>query len=907
MNEIKKPSIKLYMISFAAIFILIWLIESLHTKQRIDEVLHEKLNTVEHHMEIMNGYNKLIAFSSSQEISKDPKIIAIFKKIRNNDKNSAALRKELYQYLLEEYLLLQKTGVSQLHFVLPDNTSFLRMHLPSQYGDDLTQIRYSYRYVNQTHKPVDGLELGRTAHAYRYVYPIFDNSGVYLGAFEISFYIEYVATLIDQVSKSHSHVIIKKMNVNKKVWSNPSLLALKYGHSHEDNRYLQSNLLNNKPHTHDASDPYYHFHRFADQYASKINQKMRQGKSFYLYGNYDDKMISVTFVPYTNIENKEVVGWLVNYNDDNTIIEKILDNQKIFHGMSFVFLLLLHYFIYRNASAKYTLDKNHAEIREEKLLLQTVINTVPIRIFWKDMTGRYIGANKLFLQDANLNSESDIIGKNDFDMVWSKEAELYIADDKQVVQSGQPKLNIIEEQTQSDGKKVIIETSKVPLKNSRGETIGLLGVYQDITEDVLRKELIDALTQSNAQLDNAMQEVEKANQTKSQFLANMSHEIRTPMNAVIGMTDLALETNLQGAERNYVEKANKAAKNLLVIINDILDFSKMEAGKLEFSNTHFELKTIISNTLHLISNSAKEKNLRTRIKIDKEVPDIYFADDLRLAQVLTNLANNAVKFSHEGGNITFSISVLDQNDSYAQLQFSVQDEGIGISQENQAKLFQSFSQAESTTTRNFGGTGLGLAIAKKIVEQMGGDIWVKSEENKGSSFFFTVKLQKSDKDALLESAQDTKQAMHLAVEKLHGCRILLVEDNDMNQELAMDLLIKKGMKVTVANNGLEALTILEKENFDGVLMDCQMPVMDGYEATRKIRENEKYKDLPVIAMTANAMEGDRQKAIDSGMNDHIAKPINPADMFVTIAKWIKKAKADREPKEKRETEISFDF
>ncbi len=407
------------------------------------------------------------------------------------------------------------------------------------------------------------------------------------------------------------------------------------------------------------------------------------------------------------------------------------------------------------------------------------------------------------------------------------------------------------------------------------------GAVQDITERI---------NAENA-LVLAKEAAENATKVKAEFLANMSHEIRTPMNAIIGMSRLALDEKLENKPKNYIKKVQSAAIGLLGILNDILDFSKIEARKLEITPVHFQLKDVISPTLNLMKEIAAKKAIKTRVKIEKDVPHIYYADALRIGQVLTNLVSNAVKFSHHGGSVTIGVSLREESESNALVEFSVADEGIGISAENQKKLFQSFSQADSSTTRKFGGTGLGLAISQKIVELMGGSIRVESEEGKGSTFRFTVRMQKSDEAALLDSLEEADDDVNIATRRLKNSRILLVEDNEMNQELAEDLLRNSGIHVTLANNGEEALEILAKERFDGILMDCQMPVMDGYEATRRIRADEKYRDLPILAMTANVMEGDKEKALDAGMNDHIPKPINPNEMFVTMAKWIRKDEA----------------
>jgi PAS domain S-box-containing protein len=659
--------------------------------------------------------------------------------------------------------------------------------------------------------------------------------------------------------------------------------------------------------------------------------------------------------------------------------------------------------------------KAEEELGNERRLFQTLMDNIPDAIYFQDAALRFLRVNKAQAHNLGLNDPQDAIGKTDFDFFPPEFAQSCSQPEKWLLESGQPIIDAEQRLTKPDGEVRWLSATEAPIRDAEGRIVGLVGVNRDITDRKLEQ----------IELAKAKQAAEDASRAKSTFLATMSHEIRTPMNGIIGMTELVLDTELTREQRECLELAKLSADSLLDVINDILDFSKIEAGKMDFESIPFDLRESLGETMRALAIRAHEKGLELLYDVQPEAPDTVVGDPSRLRQVITNLVGNAIKFT-ETGEVAVTVNQESQTQDHVQLHFAVRDTGIGIPVEQHRTIFESFQQADSSTTRKFGGTGLGLAICSSLIEAMGGRLWVESEPGQGSTFHFSMRVGKhtvpvrkvvplhlealwglrvlvvddnatnrrilsgmlqkwqmepetvDGGEAALCSLEEAKkagipfplilvdghmpgmdgfelakrikqipdlsgatimmltsagyagdaarcrelgivaylvkpirqlellEAIRLALGTIPNCgvptalitrhtlretrqrlRVLLAEDNAVNQALAVRLLQKRGHNVVVAANGQEALSALEKEAFDVVLMDVQMPEMDGFAATNAIREREKSTGthIPIIAMTAHAMKGDEERCIAAGMDAYISKPIRPDQLFALVRRF----------------------
>ncbi len=857
-----RSKLKLF-IRFFILFIVLVLISfsvvDIYKQQAVENELNSEVKNLQTNYNLLIYQYKSYADSIIYYINQHPDIIKLLSKASKASKaEKKELRKKLYAMFKKEFQAYKKIGVKLILFTEPNNHIFLRMHKPDRFDDDISDVRHAIVKANATKEEVFGFEQGKISHAFRHIYPLYDSNQEHIASIDISFSSEKLQRSLIDVHDLHSHFLVNKKVINARMWKVKNVTS-PYSETIEHKNYmvhLTTDIVN--PNIESSK-------HIIEENRLFIDTHIEASKPFAIYGKNDSDYTVISFLPiFSAIEQNSAEAYLVSYSPSTgiqNISRKFLYIKTLIFIIIFLILLLISLMIQK---------------RQEVLLTSKVFSHMSDGVLITDTNQKVIRVNDAFLRMTQY-SKKDLIGKQpSFLQSSSHDKAFYQKMWDDIISGGSWHGNITDKK--KDGSVYIADTSISSLTNKEVITHYIV-VASDIT---------DRIEQEN-ELKKAIELAEQASKAKSEFLANMSHEIRTPMNSIIGMTQLALDGRLENKEKNYIHKANISAQNLLGIINDILDFSKIEAGKMVLSPVHFALRDVVAHVFHLISVAAKDKDISTRIKLDQNVPKCFFADSLRLGQVLVNLAGNAVKFSDKKGNVTLSIALEEETATDAVVKFSVIDEGIGISKENQAKLFQLFSQADSSIQKKFGGTGLGLAIAQKIVGLMHGKISVESEEGKGSTFSFFIKMKKSDENNIESSSRTTEALMNSSIKKLFKAKVLLVEDNEMNQELALDLLEKNGVIVTLAENGQEALDILESgEKFDLVLMDCQMPVMDGYTATKIIREKDMFKKLPIIALTANVLAQDIERTKSVGMNDHIPKPINPTQMFNTMAEWIKK-------------------
>ncbi len=506
--------------------------------------------------------------------------------------------------------------------------------------------------------------------------------------------------------------------------------------------------------------------------------------------------------------------------------------------------------------------------------LNILLDTIPALVYFKDSDLRYQLANKAFLDFSGVSRE-EVLGKT-MKEVFRNYLPVgeYTELEEEVIRDGRFFYNI-EEQVTRNNKKIWVHTNIAPVRNSEGKIIGLIGVSWDITSQKKYEQ----------ELKQAKEMAEEGERIKDQFLTNMSHEIRTPLNGVMGMAEILENSKLDDQQHKYLNILMESGRHLVRLIDDVFEFSALESGSVKLQKNRIYLKRFIKNIGKEVLPQARYKGLEMKIEIDPQIPSMLLGDERYLKDIFENLVSNAIKFTKKG-KISVSVkAVPSKRNEQFRLRVEVIDTGIGIPVNKQNRLFDSFSQLDSSTTKEYQGTGLGLAITKRLVDMMSGEIGVESKPGKGSRFWVELPFEVEE---ILDSSKDgfnNEQVLEL----LHEFRILLVEDNLINQKITKFNLEKNGCKVDVANNGKEGFEKYTNQPYDLVLMDIQMPVMDGFEATRQIRAFEKEaksRHAFVVALTANALESEKKKSKDVGMDGFLGKPFKPIELFQLLHKLI---------------------
>jgi PAS domain S-box-containing protein len=532
-------------------------------------------------------------------------------------------------------------------------------------------------------------------------------------------------------------------------------------------------------------------------------------------------------------------------------------------------------------------------LRESEERSRSLIETSPDMIALIDFSGKIILMNGVALTTYGYESKDELIGKSVLDFVIPEDRPRVLQEISKVLEVKTLR-NLEYTSLKKDGSTFSIEVSASLILDAQQKPTSIVIMIRNITE---RKRATAELVNLNKQLEAAKEAAEAGSRAKGEFLASMSHEIRTPLNAVIGMLGLLSTSELNGPHREYVEIAHSSADGLLAIINDILDFSKIEAGKLLFEPVPFDLLRVVEETIDMMVMKTREKGFDLTVQYGPDVPRHFIGDSGHIRQVLINLVNNAIKFTHKG-HVLIDVRAEEQMNEEVLLRITVEDTGIGISSDKLDSLFKPFVQADASTTRRYGGTGLGLAISKRLVEMMGGTIGASSRMGEGSAFWFTlclpldkqftgVAVPMAEKVALHPPAESgvTQTALPKTARWGRLLRVLVVEDNVVNQKVTMLMLTELGCHMDLAANGREAVEMIELLPFDMVFMDCEMPEMDGFEATREIRRLQGDKHLPIIAMTAYALQGDRERCLAAGMDDYFSKPVKLEDFQAALERW----------------------
>lgn len=942
-----------------------------------------------------------------EETLNKPEILALFADgLASYGEEQDIARGLLLRALYPSYERLTQKGIRQLHFHTAEGISYLRFHSPTKFGDPLFEARDSVRLANTEHRPVMGFESGRLFHGFRFVYPLFLNDK-HLGSVETSVGFHTIEKNLNElVKEEHFIFVLNKQSTFSKLY--PSERSIYKDFSLNSDYVIEdvgAKLGNPAP----VPEIQQKLEKVLLSQSAQIRHQMLLSESFGINEKIDGKTYSVLFLPVENV-SKKVEAYIIAYTaapeaDAFELVGSIIQIILV----SLIGILMLAFYKKRD---------NEQLISEERQKLKAITQTMAEGMFVQDADGYITFINAAAEQMLQLKP-GEALGKIAHDLIHVH----YSADGHAVTKEECP-IRIQTQQGQvyhseneffrtRDEQLIPVQVTSAAFQVNGGQR-GSVTVFRDITQRKRYEE----------ELQLARIEALESAQAKSEFLANMSHEIRTPMNGVLGMLELALETDLTEEQRELLRIAHSSGGTLLALLNSILDLAKIEAGKIELEALDFAPRQVLEDIVKLFAAQAQSKSLELALLVDEHVPDYLNGDPTRLRQIVSNLLGNAIKFTEEG-EVSVSVKTLSKENG-CQLQIAVKDSGIGISESAQQRIFEAFSQADGSTTRKYGGTGLGLTLSKQIVETMGGEIGVESVPGEGSTFWFTIRLNPPQEvhsafnhnpelsglralivddnatnrlilerycdmwkiyhrsvDNGLTALEELKQAEHkgrpydlllsdmmmpgidglqlareirkipaldslkmvlltsyagltlrvdaieahfdLLIPKpigmlelhdglariltaskqivktpapsakeadlsvLQNKRVLLAEDNEVNRKVAIANLTKLGLKVDYAENGLQAVEAYENSDYDLILMDCQMPIMDGSKATREIRKFEKqtqHRRTPIVALTAFVTPNEIDHCMKAGMDSHLGKPFTRDALIDTLMTYI---------------------
>lgn len=818
---------------YSILSLIIFLVTYYQKESKISQFLDSRTTQEIYNYDVLyDKYKKIskIIFDTKININQVKEIFSPAKDA--NKKEKAFIREKLYKHLKDTYNLLHDVNIKQLHFHLPNNDSFLRFHKPSKFGDNLSNIRETVKYVNENKKPVDGFEEGRIYNGYRFVFPL-SKDNEHLGSVEVSFStlalsLEYIENYKEVASFLISSSVIKEKVFNSE--KSTYVVSKIKGYSTEK-KILSAvkNKIGKKP-----------LDDISDSLLEKIDKNIADTELNY-FSIYDHKNNKIfTFLKVRNPINNKAVGLFV-ISKDAGIIVNATKNFYTINLLSNILILIVLFFIYKEITYRQKIAKVNRQLNKSlKLFDENVIASN------SDLNGHITYVSEALCKTTGY-TKSELIGrphsifrhpdtpKKTFRELWN------------IIQSGNEWSGELRS-LKKDGGFLWFSVVISPEFNEKGEIIGYGSIKQDISPQ----------------------------KAKEQFMANMSHELRTPLNAIIGFSKILTKKQIDNSLIALSKQITTSSDSLLNLINDILDLSKINDDKFTINPYQFNAYSEIEKLYEKFEVLISKKQIHFNSFVSKNLKGTFIADFHRVEQIILNLISNAMKFTDKDGTISCEIKYVDNL-----LIITIEDDGIGMSKEAQDKIFLPFIQADGSTTRKYGGTGLGLSITQKLIEMMQGKIELESKEGAGSTFKVMLPIDKiSDDYSELNSIQEEVEKVPLEA------HILVAEDNKTNQMLIKMLLEDFGITCDIANDGLEAVKLYNPERHAIILMDESMPNMNGLEAMKFIKEKYQNLHIPIIALTANAMQGDKEKFISLGMDDYVAKPIDDDVLYESIKKAL---------------------